>query len=352
MGAFDFIGDLFNKSARDRAASAQHDAIDNYKVLDPTITAQETGPNAYDSASTDPATRDAQMAALNQLATIGSTGGMDPGSVAALQQAQMSNAQQAKSNTDAALERAQAEGRLNSGRALSAQIQAGQGAANSNAMAGTQAAADARTRAMQALSATGQLGGSIRGADYGQASDKANAQNMINQFNATQRQGAQQQTFGNSATKAQGIAAGDQAIAGTDQNRAQQARESAGAIGDAVVSGVTKAATGFLSDGGMVGYADGGPVAHASYEERLAKREAERKADQDRNAKVDAATLARLSCGGKVPGYAHGGDSKNNDTVPAMLSPGEVVIPRSIMQGDDPAQDAAEFIRSLLKHKG
>lgn len=51
--------------------------------------------------------------------------------------------------------------------------------------------------------------------------------------------------------------------------------------------------------------------------------------------------------GGKVPGKANvSGDSQENDVVPAMLSPGEIVIPRS--KADDPDK-AKAFIDHLLK---
>ena len=56
-----------------------------------------------------------------------------------------------------------------------------------------------------------------------------------------------------------------------------------------------------------------------------------------------------LAQGGKVPGKANvSGDSQENDVVPAMLSPGEIVIPRS--KADDP-EKAKEFIDHLLKSK-
>ena len=38
--------------------------------------------------------------------------------------------------------------------------------------------------------------------------------------------------------------------------------------------------------------------------------------------------------GGMVPGYASGGDSPANDTVPALLSPGEYVVPRSAINSE------------------
>lgn len=54
----------------------------------------------------------------------------------------------------------------------------------------------------------------------------------------------------------------------------------------------------------------------------------------------------KLSSGGKVEGQAQvKGDSAKNDTVPAMLSPGEIVIPRSHVGGPD---QAAAFLNGLM----
>lgn len=62
------------------------------------------------------------------------------------------------------------------------------------------------------------------------------------------------------------------------------------------------------------------------------------------------AAAAGMSSGGKVPGKAKvGGDSEQNDTVDAKLSPGEIVIPRSHAQ--DP-EKAKEFIDHILKSEG
>ena len=62
-----------------------------------------------------------------------------------------------------------------------------------------------------------------------------------------------------------------------------------------------------------------------------------------------------MKMGGHVPGKAAVGGAKNdyaNDTVPAMLSPGEAVLPRSVMKSDDPVGNAAKFVEALLKKKG
>lgn len=58
---------------------------------------------------------------------------------------------------------------------------------------------------------------------------------------------------------------------------------------------------------------------------------------------------AGMSDGGPVPGSPQVfGDSEVNDTVPAKLSPGEIVIPRSISQGPDAPERAAEFVRAIM----
>lgn len=60
-----------------------------------------------------------------------------------------------------------------------------------------------------------------------------------------------------------------------------------------------------------------------------------------------------LKAGGKVPGRARvQGDSEKNDTVAAKLSPGEVVLPRTVMNSKDPVKAAADFVAALEKKKG
>jgi hypothetical protein len=63
--------------------------------------------------------------------------------------------------------------------------------------------------------------------------------------------------------------------------------------------------------------------------------------------------MRNMKSGGHVPGQASvSGDSAKNDTVPAMLSPGEVVIPRSVMSAKDPSVAAAKFVQAVLSKKG
>lgn len=60
---------------------------------------------------------------------------------------------------------------------------------------------------------------------------------------------------------------------------------------------------------------------------------------------------SKLKQGGHVPGKPKVGGAKNsykNDNVKALLSPGEIVLPRSVTQSKDPVGEAAKFVQAVL----
>lgn len=63
-------------------------------------------------------------------------------------------------------------------------------------------------------------------------------------------------------------------------------------------------------------------------------------------------------CGGKVSATKPSekavkpGNSYANDKVKALLSEGEVVLPRSVMQSEAPVRNAADFVRKVLAKRG
>lgn len=64
---------------------------------------------------------------------------------------------------------------------------------------------------------------------------------------------------------------------------------------------------------------------------------------------ADLAPLLAAKSGGKIPGKAAvKGNSYKNDTVPALVSPGEVVLPRSVTQAKDAPSKAAEFMKHIM----
>lgn len=46
------------------------------------------------------------------------------------------------------------------------------------------------------------------------------------------------------------------------------------------------------------------------------------------------------------------GNSYDNDKIPAYLSEGEVVIPRSVMQSKDPVRGSADFVAKVMAKRG
>jgi hypothetical protein len=54
----------------------------------------------------------------------------------------------------------------------------------------------------------------------------------------------------------------------------------------------------------------------------------------------------------EIPGKAKfKGDTRSNDTVPALLSPGEIVLPRTVAQAEDAPEKAKEFVDAIKKQK-
>lgn len=68
----------------------------------------------------------------------------------------------------------------------------------------------------------------------------------------------------------------------------------------------------------------------------------------------DFSTAKLKSQGGNVPGTPQvpgKKDTVKNDTVATMLSPGEIVLPRSVTQSKDPVKAAADFVAEKLRSK-
>jgi len=352
------------------------------------IQVAEQAPSAYNNISLDPATRAAQMSALGEYTNIANAGGLDAKSKLDLQQVIDAANAQARGEQGAIMNAAQAMGQGGGDFALTQRAIAAQGASNNAATQGMAAAAEAEANREAALASMANLGGSINASDYAQAAQKAAAQNTINatnqaatnaantgnvankvqtgEFNVNTAQGVNaantgagqnkvyynaalpQQQFNNELAKAGGIAG----VAGTQANAAQAAQNAqlgftgsllgtAGTVAGAALGGpagavvgnrVAKTAGGSnnasagvnAAHGGVMGYSKGGYTCYA-----------------DGGVAHDHALCMKL--GAYVPGKAKvDGDSEENDTVPAMLSPGELVIPRSVPKDGESMEEFAK----------
>ena len=146
---------------------------------------EQSGLSSYVS---DPRLRDAQLAALGRLEQIGAEGGLTAQDRAALQEANMAQDVRARGAREAILQNMAARGMSGSGAELLSQLTGQQAQAQQGAMTGLQTAALGRQRALEAILGAGQLGGSIRSQDFDEAARKAEAQDIINRFNAANRQ--------------------------------------------------------------------------------------------------------------------------------------------------------------------
>jgi hypothetical protein len=354
------------------------------------IQVAEQAPSAYNNIALDPATRAAQMAALGQYTNIANTGGLDANAKLALQQTIDAANAQSQGAQGAIMNQAQAEGQGGGDFALAQRAIAAQGASNNAATQGLETAAMAEANREAALNQMANIGGGVNASDYAQAQAKAAAQNQINatnqaatntantgnvanqiqtgEFNTGNAQNVNaantaagqnkvyynaalpQQQFNNELNKASGIAG----VSGTQAGLAQNAQNAglgfagsllgtAGTIGGAALGGPVGAAIGNKALGSLApqagpatgttaplqptatGYSKGGYTCYA-----------------EGGVAHDHAICMKL--GGHIGGEAKvAGDSEENDTVPAMLSPGELVIPRSVPK-DGPHME--EFARN------
>lgn len=141
--------------------------------------------NAFNEIATDPSSTAAQKQALVALQKIGTQGGMTAVDKAQLNDIENQQNADANGRNAAVITNARERGVGNSNLTDVSKLVNEQGAANRAAESGTTVAANAQTRALQAIQAAGQLGGSMEAQEYGEKANKANAANAIEQFNTT-----------------------------------------------------------------------------------------------------------------------------------------------------------------------
>lgn len=185
-------------------------ALQNYQSagqltpeMEQTIAQQASG---MGNIQTDPRLQAAQMQALSRMQQIGN-GGMRPEDQAALAGVRSDVAQQENARQQGILQNMQERGVGGSGAELAAQLASSQGAANRASSQGLNIAGQASQRALEAIAQSGQLGSSIRGQQFGEEAQKAQAQDVINRYNAmNSQQVSGQNTAVNNAAQAQNLA--------------------------------------------------------------------------------------------------------------------------------------------------
>jgi len=185
------IGRAMAEGDYEKARALRQEAIDQYgpeivPVLDK-AEAQEVGATEFGSLKEDDSLRQAQLRALSEFGNVYDSEGMTEADKAAMALARNDVSQRAGSQYQGVAQMMARRGGGGSGLQAAMYGQAGQDATNALANMDMQSQIAARQRALQALGMSADLAGSVRGQDYRALSDRARAQDAINQFNANQR---------------------------------------------------------------------------------------------------------------------------------------------------------------------
>lgn len=339
--------------------------------------------NAYDNTAPNATARGAQMSALQGLQDQINNGGLTDTTRSQIQHTLDDVNNTERGQQESIMENAHRRGISGSGLELANQLMSQQHAADTAGRQGMDIAAMAEQAKAEALKSAANLGGQIESQDYSEQAQKAQAQNTINQFNATnQQQVTMQNIAARNAAQAANLAE-KQRVADTNTNmenanrvrnaelvhqnysdKLDKAKAVAGAIsgqGQAaqnssnantawnanLIGGVNNALTTYGSAGGFSTASNPNVMPIGSGNTALTGT------DRDKYKPLYAAH------GATVPGQApYPGDDSRNDVVPAMVSPGEKILPRTEaseydkFMGDMPRSEAkpsADAVRLVLE---
>lgn len=308
------------RSAQDSLA----DAKQNYEDLNTPDLVQETpayaqtasaGPSEMGSISVDPAYKSAQMDQLSALSNLAANGGRSASSDYNLAQIQGQEQAQAKGSRDAVMQNMAARGISGGGADLISQLSSNQAAQSSANMQDLGVLANQSNTALSAGSQAAGIASGMQAQDFNQQAAKASAQDAINKFN-TQNLNSNNQYNAQTANQAQQYNTGLQQTG--YQNQVQKAAGISGANMAGVNYNQAQANMGATQAGGML---SGG-------------------------VKLGAAAMGKAASGGKIPGIApFKGDTTLNDIVPVNTSPGEVVVPRSLVKQGS-VKDIGNFVKN------
>ena len=311
----------------------------------------DVGQSEMEGVTPDSELQQHRLNALDMLRQ-GAVTGMTPESRAAQNQSRAAIQRDIEAKQQQILQNMQARGLGGSGAELAMQIASSQQGADQASAESDRLAAMASQNALQSLAQYGNQAGSLQAQNIDLQQDKATAADEFNRFNIEGRRQAQQSNVG-AQNRGQEYNIGRQNTV-SDQNIKARNTEldnvrdlkwrKADSLGDlATGSGTARAgnamalggnkaslygAIGGAVDQGAAAYMTGGLSGLVS-------------------AGGEAQKTKKMAHGGIVPGEAEvEGDHPINDKIPAMLSPGEIVIPRSIARSKD-HEVVMDFIKAL-----
>lgn len=321
----------------------------------------DVGASEMEGVDYDSGLRDAQMSALEMLRQRSVTG-LGPEDRAALNQVRGEVQRDTEAKRQQILQQMQARGLGGSGAELAMQIAGSQQSADQASAEADRLAAMASQNALSALAQYGNQAGNLQAQDLGLQSSKAQAMDEFNRFNIQGRRDAQATNVGaqNQAQAANigrsntvsdtNIGNRNQELANVRDLKNQQAANMSNlAVGQGATNAATQKALG--QNRAALATGIGGAFDEAGAKVIGAMTGNPSAATGSGRGKSGYGDTLAMSDGGIVPGEAEvEADHPVNDKVNVMLSPGEAVIPKSVMKHKDPEVVMA-FVKGLLAKK-
>lgn len=190
--------------------------------------ASVAGDSAFQDVKTDPRLAMSQQDALKALEQISKSGGLTPQDLANLNKVQSEVGQADRGRREAILQNFNARGLGGSGNELLTLLQSNQAATDRASQQGMDINGLAAQRALDAVMQSGNLASQLRSQDFSEKSKAAEAQDLINRFNATNLQSVNNsnaQTANQFAlNRAQGEMGANQLNFASQADRAKQAQ--------------------------------------------------------------------------------------------------------------------------------
>ncbi len=300
--------------------------------------------------NTDPRYKAAQMQALQQMQQRANTG-LTQGDRAALQQSNLAAQGDVQSRLGSIQDKMQQQGLADSGSALAMKLAAAQSGANQESANANQLAQNSQQAREQALANLGQFGSQLQGQDFGQQLAQQQAQQQMQRFNIQNQLGVQQQNVANAnnaqaANLANAQNVSNMNVGNQNQELNNQLQRQMQQYGQNVNTAQIKAGgagrlSGQLNDMG----AQAGQNAYnqwAGAGQAVGGLAGAFGGSKKPTLNDNQGQFIGVAHGGQIPDYKRGGevpgkapvdgDSPANDIVHAMLSPGEIVLPRTLSE--------------------
>lgn len=318
-------------------------------------------PSAMNNISLDPKLKAAQMAALSGLQDVSNNGGMTLADKANLSHIATDEAVQSKGARDAILSNAQSRGLGGSGLELMSQLQNEQASAGRKSQRDLDVAGQAQARALDALMKGGSLAGDINNQDFNQQAQTASANDAISKFNAQNQQNVGLTNTGaHNAAQAANLSA-KQGVADANVNLGNSQQQYNKGLEQTKFNNAIAKAGGQQNAANTNAQIEGQNSQNAAnaFNNTIGTAASLGAAAMTGGGSLAAQAAIKAAAANKKEGGLVMGDPSDQDTMPHMLQPGEMVVRKEDVpdmlkkkhSNKDGDFDVAAFLDDVTGHK-